>query len=1188
MKKIFLCAFFYFSFFGLARADFSVIYVSILPNGDVPAVTIACATGHNYTLSLIHENGGTIWLTPGTVDRKYCEEGTVSFDSFNLNSILKLRLDPLWWNYVSPPLEYIVKDTTSLSGCDSADSCEPNSLGNGAGAPNNSVYLASSTFYPTAAAGPIFDTLDHATWFNTDNIFLDISTTTRTATLRANISQDDVGASLNFNISDSNGVSVYAATPIFATTTGDLSYSWNFPPLTDSKTTKPSDFVFHADIIDANGAKRLTEKTATVFSPVDGYPGYANFSGETREGESSWYSPMIQTLGTGLSGTLTQIDVETNNQNVGYYGSRPLVVLYQCDDDTYGSPAMSGYGAGCVQIFSGTADNGSQLTPSVNSIYVDPPIVLDPSKYYFLEVQGDNEIFAFSAYYGSVSDTVDGGCFKYDSSKSAYLPCINVADLYFYLRGVTKAAAPPPACKTDCFSNVLFLPGIEASRLYKPAVFGSNENRLWEPDNDTDVTNLFLDQNGKSVITDIYTRDVMDDAYGIIGIYGSFLDTLKDLKSSGKIADYSAAAYDWRLSLDDILNGGTVTGSGDSEQISYIDATTSPYIISELRRLVASSKSGKVTIVAHSNGGLVAKALLKRLADTNDPLLSKIDRLIFVAVPQLGTPEAIAADLHGYEQDIMLGKLSAHEARQFAQNSSPAYNLLPDENYFTYVDTPVVTFDPALSDWISKYGPVIHSQELLNNFLTDTYGRVAAESTDIKTPVTLNAGLLSAADTLHDSLDTWQIPSGIKVTEIAGWGVPTTVSGINYVKENGTIEPDMNTTIDGDGTVTTPSALWTNGDASVDRYWVDLKKYNNDYWYKNYIDLLPFDHKSILEVNKLDDFISDIITSNVQSLSSYNYLSTESPPSTEKRLAYSLHSPLTLDFYDDSGNHTGISTSTGQVEEQIPGTYFAEMGDSKYIFTDTDIPIHIFMNGYADGTFTFNVDEFQGDTEIASTTFQDIPTTASTKVSLGATGDITTLTAMSIDADGDGETDITLVPKLGQIVTYTPRVSDGAGAGVGSGGNSSGSEADGGVASGGVFLPTQSVGNGPPVGLINAPVISATTSPIFTATSTLEVSNSASTSEPTIELYSQTETTTPSTTPTFSPAPPKSADISTASSTDISGSQMQANVAPFASSSTQTGGVKFPIKLLIWIVTVLILLAIIYMSMKNKNLIKKI
>jgi hypothetical protein len=379
--------------------------------------------------------------------------------------------------------------------------------------------------------------------------------------------------------------------------------------------------------------------------------------------------------------------------------------------------------------------------------------------------------------------------------------------------------------------------------------------------------------------------------------------------------------------------------------------------------------------------------------------------------------------LHGYEQDIST-KLSEHEARKFAQNSTLAYNFLPDQNYFTFVDTPVVTFDKTLPDWISRYGSAIHSEELLNNFLTDTYGRTSATGADIKTPVALSAGLLGEADVLHASLDTWQIPSGIEVTEIAGWGIPTTVSGINYVKENGTIAPNMNTTIDGDGTVTTPSALWANGDSSVKRYWVDEGQYNKDQLLSAIPildNILALNHKNILEIPQLNNLINNIITENTLNIPSspLKYISTSVPirEISGTRLVYSLHSPLTLDIYDNQGRHTGISTTTGQVEEQIPGTYYTQLGGVKYIFTDASAPNDIVMNGYATGTFTFNINEMSGDTLLASTTFKDIPTSTTTQVTLNVQSDITTVSPMSIDKNGDGKTDFTITPKLDDIAT---------------------------------------------------------------------------------------------------------------------------------------------------------------------------
>jgi parallel beta-helix repeat protein len=631
--------------------------------------------------------------------------------------------------------------------------------------------------------------------------------------------------------------------------------------------------------------------------------------------------------------------------------------------------------------------------------------------------------------------------------------------------------------------NVLFLPGIEASRLYQTNS-GGVEQRKWEPWNDSDVRDIELGENGEPLSGDkIYTRDVIDQAYkdhlDLIGpnIYKSFLAELAQMKSDGTIADYSAVAYDWRLSLDDILNGGTVSGSGDSEQISYTNATTSPYIISELRRLVASSKSGKVTIVAHSNGGLLTKALMVRLAQTDPDLLAKIDKVIFVAVPQLGTPEAIAALLHGSEQAIPYDWLplliSQHAAREFAHNSPMAYNLLPSADYFTYVDTPVVTFDSTLPDWQAKYGSadknadgtngkyfgMIHSEELLDNFLTDNFGRVSydgADSSDINNPVSLSPSLLSAANAEHILLDSWTAPTTTQIFEIAGWGVPSTMSGVTYTLGQKSdcigdictsspygIELEPNWTIDGDGVVVTPSALWM-GQENVKRYWVDLKDYNNDHPVQTLKGFFPFDHKKILEVGELDTFIQQIITNQVNILP--QYISDKQPMAgaNDTRLIFALTSD-SLDIYDDAGDHTGISTSTGELEENIPGTSEVQVGGTVYVFSTASSTNKIIIttnptqiqndnqNGDTNNVSTtssattkkvkrikLKIEKISGDdTVMASTTFEIITDSASTTAEMTVTGnDISSSSPLVVDMNGDGQNIVTLTPKIDDTVEF--------------------------------------------------------------------------------------------------------------------------------------------------------------------------
>ena len=82
---------------------------TISPFGDVPAVAVVCVPGHNYTLSLVHEEAGVVSKNFGVIERVYCYPGVhgnvISFKAFNLSQVLQTRIDPQWWNYVGAPLE---------------------------------------------------------------------------------------------------------------------------------------------------------------------------------------------------------------------------------------------------------------------------------------------------------------------------------------------------------------------------------------------------------------------------------------------------------------------------------------------------------------------------------------------------------------------------------------------------------------------------------------------------------------------------------------------------------------------------------------------------------------------------------------------------------------------------------------------------------------------------------------------------------------------------------------------------------------------------------------------------------------------------------------------------------------------------------------------------------------------------
>ena len=583
---------------------------------------------------------------------------------------------------------------------------------------------------------------------------------------------------------------------------------------------------------------------------------------------------------------------------------------------------------------------------------------------------------------------------------------------------------PPPPPVEECCSSVLFLPGIEGSRL------SDSDEKLWEPGSESDIQKLYMDASGQSVQSDIAPVEVIDKTIPVVGqnIYKSFLADLSNASSTGKISGYAAYPYDWRSSIPDILADGSL------EQ--------------KLRTLAAGSQTGKVTIVAHSNGGLVAKALINALGPNASSL---IDNLVLVGVPQLGTPQAIGVLMHGYDAGLPFSWLPFlvpnDRARDFAKNLPMTYHLLPHNDYFsnpgTIISEPLVTFMPgvATQPFIDAYGATVDTVAELNRFVRGEEGRIAPTYGDLKNPAIGNSLLLSQAEQYIAPIDSsWLPPAGITVHQIAGVG-ENTLTGITYKDGpvacalwrdptsstpqclqyyNGVLY-DPDTAVDGDGTVVLPSALaMSTSSPNVHRWWVNLDSYNLaklgaildkfKVFHTNHADLLE-----IPEVRSL--VINQIISS---STSPYSFVSSLQPTiSPGNRLLFKLHSPLDMWAVDGAGNRVSSSTTA------IPDASYTRYGEVQVISVPQDTPITLHMKGEELGIFTLDVEEFAGDTLVASTTFAGVPTTDTTAAqlnfpdnTLANAGDLT------VDFQNDGINDLVLEPKINDVVVpdITPPV----------------------------------------------------------------------------------------------------------------------------------------------------------------------
>jgi pimeloyl-ACP methyl ester carboxylesterase len=575
-----------------------------------------------------------------------------------------------------------------------------------------------------------------------------------------------------------------------------------------------------------------------------------------------------------------------------------------------------------------------------------------------------------------------------------------------------------------CCSSVAFIPGIEGSRLYAPGLF--TENKLWEPFWNGDLDKLDMNSDGQSLRGDIYTRDIVDyikiglinTPYGVYGDFGKYLDGLVTDK---KISEWGQLPYDWRLSFDDIVDGGVQDPSGN---ISFLSSTTPEvsYMISQLQSLASHSFTGKVTLIAHSNGGLVAKALIQKLEDLKargqSDLLDKIDKVIMVAVPQTGAVSAAATILHGYNIHY-LGGLIANEGhgRAMAENMPGAYNLLPSQKYFENNTESLITFatsTDSFSNFSKIYGRNISSFSIFEKFLAGADGRSDPNFDDTNSPNVLNRTLLTNADNIQSALGAWQFPSTISVIQVAGIGIKT-LSGIEYDKGSvcstdffackDVLDPEPITSDNGDGTVLASSALSGQGT----QFYFDLNRYNNPEVGTKH----NAQHTDIMGTKNIQDLITNMLAgeNNLPDL-----ITMDKPTTDVKQLLIVAHSPISIDAYDAQGNHTGLinnpdpNSDIQLVEQNIPNSFYSSFGEGKYLSVGSETSVNIVFQGLDYGSFTLDTTLFQGDDIIATSTFVDIPVTPQLKGRIIDTS--SSVPALALDVDGDGIVDV--------VATSTP------------------------------------------------------------------------------------------------------------------------------------------------------------------------
>lgn len=549
-------------------------------------------------------------------------------------------------------------------------------------------------------------------------------------------------------------------------------------------------------------------------------------------------------------------------------------------------------------------------------------------------------------------------------------------------------------------SSVLFLPGIQSSRLYKNGLLGS-EDRLWEPNINGDVRQLAMNADGVSE-ENIYTRDVIDAAFGISDIYGSFLTYLESITAQGVISGWDAFAYDWRYSVDDVVQNGTNLESEVRNAVEVVET-------------LARTNNSHVTIIGHSNGGLLTKALITELERIGKAYL--IDQVIFLATPQVGTPKALGSVLHGYDQE-QLGGLIIDDvtAREVIQNFPGAYGLLPSDAYFDKINYPILSFESAsvTRHFTDAYGATIDTPVELGDFMRgERDGRQDAGSR-VNEPIKVNSTMYEDTRALHATvLDSWRAPAPIEVVEIVGVGLDT-VKGFEYkefvkrtcIPAGGSVacafdpyyEPVPQFSQYGDETVMALSAEAYGGGKLTHYINLDEVRIERPKELKK--------HADITALPELHTFIRNILQNTSASVP---FIYNTKPLFTNEREVISVHSPVTLSLTDIGGNvvgKVGVGEQT-QVRTDVPGSTYLEIGGATYIIVPSTTSYTAQIQGQGEtGSYSLVIESLRGEgapipiAEISSATVTPAMKATFTKA-VGIRG------VLETDYNGDGTIDRT-------------------------------------------------------------------------------------------------------------------------------------------------------------------------------------
>ncbi len=487
---------------------------------------------------------------------------------------------------------------------------------------------------------------------------------------------------------------------------------------------------------------------------------------------------------------------------------------------------------------------------------------------------------------------------------------------------------------------VLVIPGTLATDIYKGNdLLWLDILRLVQTDDDRFMDPLAYKDDGTPLDTSLTLGQVLEKPHDSYDYSKALIDEFAQ-QGYKKNEDLFFFPYDWRQDISQ-------NAVGPLKQ--------------KIDQLASVSPTGKISVIAHSQGGLIIKRLLFEMPQYEQ----KINKLILVGVPNLGSPKSFKVLQEGDQLGIKYLKilgLDPEEIKRIAKNMPSVYEMLPSSEYFKHYDG---YWGVVKNYFISTGEPIIFNYETTKEKLKDAG---------------YNAGLLDKNDIFHSiGFDQFDLSSStIDTYNILGCQSPTFGGVIekNFAKDK---------------------IIWLPGDETV-----PLKSASNVIGVKNFYSLGAI-HSIMLTQEGSRQKIVNIITGS--SLPEPGITSNITDCHFNGQMV-SLHSPVDLHIYDQLGRHTG-PISDGRFDFQIPNVGYEIIGHEKFAFLPEGNNYNLKLTATAAGNFDFyDSNVFEG--KIVDTAFyEQVPVATSSQlfVSLESVGPL-----LRMDSNGDNQEDYVIPP----------------------------------------------------------------------------------------------------------------------------------------------------------------------------------